>query len=410
MIRNLEGSQNLELSIEKQENYLPNENLAFEITKRLAFPRLIGSDGEKKAIFIVKDEFRKIGLEPISEKFQTSFANWVIIRLLFLILGTGLIASSIMFFYYPFITSLISILYIFICLYLSKLSGVIGTFGKTYITENIIGKLNSKLANANVVLMAHWDSKGQKFSGSVRIITMIISLFGVIVISTLYLIFGVLYLLGFYNSLINYGLFIGTICVISISFINVLNKITNCSPGAIDNAASVASLLTLARYFHYTNNIKNLNLYFVATGSEELNLAGASSFIKKHKLEFEEIPTYFINFDLIGGSEKLLMINAYGFPKKTTSLFLYNLFKMESKKLNIPFKAMYLPFGAWCDLMPILNEGFDGCWIASEGTFSLAHTTNDSIYNVSKKGLKNGIDLTIEVIKKIDRIYQNSIK
>ena len=63
----------MELSIEKQENYLPNENLAFEITKRLAFPRLIGSDGEKKAIFIVKDEFRKIGLEPITKFLKNRF-------------------------------------------------------------------------------------------------------------------------------------------------------------------------------------------------------------------------------------------------------------------------------------------------------------------------------------------------
>ena len=69
-----------------------DENNAYRITERLAFPRLTGSEGEPKAIEVVVDEFKKAGYENIhQEKFMTSFSNWIMARYVFFALAIPLI-------------------------------------------------------------------------------------------------------------------------------------------------------------------------------------------------------------------------------------------------------------------------------------------------------------------------------
>ena len=75
---------------------VPNDDNAYRITERLAFPRLIGSEGEIKAREIVVEEFKKAGYHLIQrDKFKTSFYNMILIRFIFVILGIALIPSSI---------------------------------------------------------------------------------------------------------------------------------------------------------------------------------------------------------------------------------------------------------------------------------------------------------------------------
>jgi len=45
-----------------------DENNAYRITERLAFPRLVGSEGELKAREVVVDEFKKAGYEDVIRK------------------------------------------------------------------------------------------------------------------------------------------------------------------------------------------------------------------------------------------------------------------------------------------------------------------------------------------------------
>ena len=80
-------------------------NNAYRITERLAFPRLVGSEGEKKAIEIVVDEFKNAGFESINrQEFYTSFHNFIYSRYIFLILGTGLILLGLSLYINPYLT------------------------------------------------------------------------------------------------------------------------------------------------------------------------------------------------------------------------------------------------------------------------------------------------------------------
>ena len=61
-----------------------NADNAYRITESLAFPRLVGSEGEKKAINIILNEFKKTKCTPISQdSFKTSFYNWIVTKYLF---------------------------------------------------------------------------------------------------------------------------------------------------------------------------------------------------------------------------------------------------------------------------------------------------------------------------------------
>ncbi|MFX1391662.1 MAG: hypothetical protein ACFE9Z_16475, partial [Promethearchaeota archaeon] len=98
----------------KVEKELYETNI-YQFTEKLAFPRLIGSEGEKKAREIVVDEFKSLGFDPIyRDKFKTSFYNWIFIRLIFLITGSFLILLALSIYITPYLTLCLFFIDIFI--------------------------------------------------------------------------------------------------------------------------------------------------------------------------------------------------------------------------------------------------------------------------------------------------------
>ncbi len=389
-----------------------NVDNAYRITKRLAFPRLIGSEGEKKAREIVVDEFEKVGYSPIhQETFMTSFYNWIFIRLIFLVMGSLLILLALSTYINPFLTLGLCIFTIYISfkalgISVSSKIKLFKNDANNYETENIYTSLKSINSKAKVIFMGHWDSKSQSFPSSTRIIIFLISVFGSLILMIIYLILNLLKV--FFNTnipILNNILLDACIIIAIIGVFNYFNKTGNDSPGAYDNAAAVGILVELAR-FYKTNPINNIDLQFLSTSSEELNLGGAVHFIQNHKNDLDKNSTYFINLDLIGGNELIRLITSYGIPRKVSSKKLNKLFVESSKKLNIKLKDIYAPTGAWSDYMPIVNEGFEACWLGSQPGLKYVHTKNDTMDLVSKEGLKNIFLLCLDVVKKLDNEYK----
>jgi len=379
-----------------------DENNAYRITERLSFPRLIGTEGEKKAIEIVIDEFQKAGYKVIREEFETSFFNWILARFIFLPLSAILILAAYLLMISPISSIFLSISLLLVGMYATRFSGSgEEPRGKNYITENIYGKLISPDAKLDVLYMAHWDSKSQTFSSLLRIIIFIIAIFGALILSLLNIIGGIISLTGNLDPNYYWAVLISSIVVGIIASLNVFNKTGNESPGALDNAASVGVMLELARYFK-ANPPTHINLTFISTGSEELNLGGANAFIRNHKNELDPVRTYFINFDGIGGKGIIRLITSYGFPKKSSSDKLNTLFLDVAKELGIVCKSIWLPVGAWSDYMPVIKAGFEACWLASQGSMLNVHRASDNMETISKTGLKNALLLNIGVIEKLD--------
>ncbi len=381
----------------------------YRITKSLAFPRLIGSEGEKKAIEIVVNEFKEAGYDPIfRETFITSFYNWIFIRFIFLITGSALILLALSIYISPFLTLGLFVLDIYVS---GKALGRTNSIKLSkheiynYETVNIYTKLKSKNPKANIIFMGHWDSKSQSFPTSIRVAIFLLSIFGSLILMLIYFILSLLKIfINFNIPILNNILLDISIVIAIIGGINYFNKTGNSSPGAFDNAAAVGTLIELARYYK-VNPINNIDLLFLSTSSEELNLGGAINFIQKNKDKFDKKSTYFINFDLIGGYELIRLISSYGIPRKVSSKKLNKLFLECSEELNIKLKEIYAPTGAWSDYMPIVHEGFEACWLGSQPGLKFVHTKKDTIDLVSKEGLKNILLLCIDVVKKLENEY-----
>ncbi len=381
---------------------------AYEITERLAFPRLVGSEGEKKAIEIIVDELRKTGYESIHrEKFKTSFYNWLVIRIVFVPFGLLLILTAFTFFDWPGYSMFLSI---FCLIILFKSLGISDVSEiklrkneeKNFETENIFVELKSKNSKANVIFMGHWDTKSQTFPVIVRMIIFIIAVLGDIIIIFTYLILSLIRLYIYFNFPLLFEIFFWISIVLAITgALNFFNKTGNESPGAKDNATAIGTVIELARFFR-ENPLNNIDSTFLLTSSEELNLGGAKDFIQKHKNEFEGKPSFFINLDTVGGHGMIRILTAHGIPKKTSSEKLNALFLTSAKELNVEIKGIYIPTGAWGDHMPIIKQGFEACMLGSLGGLKEMHTSKDDMTMVSKEGLKNCLLLCFKVAKKLN--------
>ncbi|TFG06460.1 MAG: M28 family peptidase, partial [Promethearchaeota archaeon] len=271
-------------------------------------------------------------------------------------------------------------------------------------TENIYTKLKSQEGKATVVFMGHWDSKSQTFPSSLRIILIILAVFGALILVIIYLILSIIRIfIPFEIYLLNLILFSSSIVIAIIGSLNFFNKTGNQSPGAYDNASAVGVVIELARYFK-NNPLNNIDFIFLAPSSEELNLGGIKDFLKKHKEEFDIDTTYFINYDLIGGNI-IKLIYSFGIPRKVSSHKLNKLFLNSAKELNLKIKDQYLPTGAWSDYMPVVYEGFEACWLATLPGLKMVHTKNDNMELITNKGLKDILELTIKVIEKLNSEY-----
>jgi hypothetical protein len=389
-----------------------DENNTYRITERLAFPRLTGTEGEPKAIEIVIDEFKKAGYDDVKEeKFMTSFSQWIMTRYIFFPLAAFFILISV-FFYIIFWISLVLIALLLgtAAIVAGKLLGsteitLMKDPAKNYETENIHVELKSKNSKAKIVYMGHWDSKSQTFSTLIRIIVMVIPIMGGLGLLFIYLILCLINIFApFTNTLLNDILLYLSITFSVIGMLNYFNKTGNDSPGAIDNAASAATVIELARYFK-ANPLDNIDFYFLIPGSEELNLGGAKTFIKNHKAELDKKSTYFINFDGIGGKSPIRMITSFGIPRKVASKKLHDLLERSAKELNIKARTIYLPIGAWSDFMPAVQHGYNACWLACDSGLKHVHTKRDTMALISKEGLKNGVLISIEVAQKLNEEY-----
>ena len=273
-------------------------------------------------------------------------------------------------------------------------------------TENMYAELKAVDPRLNIVILAHHDTKSQVLTSHLRMIFIIVMVFGGFILLIIYPIFSLLkILLNFNFILLDNILMVYALSIATIAGINFFNKTGNKSPGAIDNAASVSSVIELARYYK-TNPQKNINFTFLITGSEELNRGGAYNFILSHKSEFDKNNSFFIDFDLIGGKGPIFIVSADGIPKKVNESRLIEYYVKLGEKLNIEVESKYIPTGAWGDHTPFIQQGFEACFIGSSGSQKRVHTKKDTMDLVSKQGLKNILNLTVEVIDMIKKDFE----
>ncbi len=403
---------------------------AYEYTKALSYPRLVGSEGEKKTREYIFNEFNRLGVQVSREEFKCSnIPINVIFRIVSPIVGTLLLLSGIfylidqeflteLFYLIQFsplalIFSLATFILAFLSATIQKQSfGRFTNIGKTCITENIIGHLPAENPRANLIYMGHYDSKSQLFPALLRVLLFIIGMVWAVIISFEMLIGQFMIMLGYSQEissnpylfeLFHFNIW-SFVLPFLINFLLLFNTVGNKSPGALDNASAVGIILALAKKIALENPLKSLNLYFIASGAEELGLYGADAYIKKHKPEFNPKNTYFLVYDspAMKGEQKIL--TGYGLPKLSTSKEL-NQYLMEiGKEQEIKVGSIYLPLGAATDHVPIQKNGYEVAVVVSY--VKRVHSSKDDIKYITIDGLKKAAILGYELAKKIDEKYK----
>ena len=156
-------------------------------------------------------------------------------------------------------------------------------------------------------------------------------------------------------------------------------------PGANDNAAGIAMLLELAKY--YKENPHKYSVMFIAFGGEEAGLLGSKHFVENRTVDLKKVK-FLMNVDLVGtGSEGITVVNGKIFKNYFEKLKSINDEKQYLPKIKVRGKA------ANSDHYYFSEKGVPSFFIYAMGPPPHYHDIND-----------NGSDLGLEKFKEIQQL------
>jgi len=260
------------LESHKKSEHLPRDQTDFKTEKlfdyvnKFSFPRLAGTEGEKKAVQLTIDTFKEIGFsnsEIIRRNFN--FSDFYSTTLVILLMSLNLVFSLILIlfaFIHPLLSLIFTIFMTIIVLLILKglkspeIPGFWGEyFGETLNATNVFVKIPSKLLPeqeaGNIIISAHIDSKSQTYTTFFRILLYKLWVYGGMIMAFFYILFLIVifanvpfdYKITLYGSWI--AVIITSISNIFLMFLNTQNK----SPGALDNATGMAIVFALSNHF-----------------------------------------------------------------------------------------------------------------------------------------------------------------
>ncbi|MBY9009549.1 MAG: M28 family peptidase [Candidatus Lokiarchaeota archaeon] len=392
------------------------ENRIKENLIKFSFPRLSGTEGEKKALKLATQRVEELSLKPLIQDFVFStFFSRMYPKLAFLL---GFIVLFL--FYLNFITFIIPIFLTIIGVILGLLFVLARKpesirLPKILNSSNLYVKVgskpkknqsdistNDKMDNKkNIFFICHLDSKGQRFSILYRIriirtwvFSGVIILFIVIFKKYIFSLFSLLfYVIGIVPIAINLGA----------TILFLLNTTNNVSNGAIDNASGIACVFEILSYFSKPDSrLKHFNLWFVFTGVEECGTMGIRNFFQRIRhLNKEE--TIIFNFDAIAK-------NAYLFPSKKMSdqiKTIFSMFVKNNKGLEIKRNTKKIPFGSHTDGYYLKKKNFQGIGFGDLEIYEYVHSIHDTVDKVDSSLLKRLCETIVENLIVFDDQIKN---
>ena len=399
----------------------------FNYVKLFSFPRLAGTEGEKEAVNLTIDEFRKIGFEDSHiqrESFEFSdFYSTTLIKLIMVINLTF---------------SLFILMFVYVSLYISFF--VIGAFtiiilliikglrhpenpgfwgeyyGNTLSATNIFVKIPAKkipVSKAgNIIISAHLDSKSQTFKTSWRVVFYRIWLYTGIILGAFLI---ALFIRTFSPLKLNL-IVVGTglwVCTIIISISNIFLLFLNTqneSPGALDNASGMAIVFVLSNYFK-ENPLENFTLWFCQFSAEELGTMGSRVFVNNHEEQFIKGRTFHINLDMIScaGSSRnrVEYLKSYGvLPRKKIAPLLSKYLDEAALKENIKISGFHLSTGAHTDSVPFHLRKYDSVDIVTRDAGKYTHNKIDTPDKVDPKVLQEASLIIWKSISMLDNDFE----
>jgi len=417
--------------------YFSKDNL-HQYVKTFSFPRLCGTEGEKKAVALAIKTFNTIGFDTVKKEDFTfsDFYSTSLIQLIALISLTSTILLVISLYIYAILSVLILGLMIIFAYLLTKSlkhpeePGFWGKYyGNTLPASNVFVKIPAKniseIDAGNIIISAHLDSKSQNFKTLWRITIYKAWLFGGLWLGVVYLTILIYKLPNYYVNLLyfflpyisrttflmlNLSLIVLAILVslsnITLMFLNTNNK----SPGALDNSTGMAIVFELSSYF-LKHKLNNFNLWFIQFSAEELGTMGSRIFVNKYEHQFIKGKIFQINFDMVSvashkkGGLGYLKSNGV-IPRKQIAPVLSNYLEIAAKEETLNIKGFHLSTGAHTDCVPFHLRGYDAIALTTPRAARYTHTEEDTHDKVNPQVLLEACLITRNVILRLDNDFK----
>jgi len=373
-------------------------------------PRIAGSESDKKAINHIKKIMSGFCDKVDVEDFEV--APRLLQRLIEMI-TYAVVATFITFFISPVISLLIGVVFITI-FFLSRWYDIeiINRFMKKEKTANLVGIIKpSGKIKRRLIVSGHHDSAFNMVLLHRQYVwlTPIIELFTSI--SIIVMLFLSVYAMSKGKWLYP---FIPTklwIWAVLTGFIGVIASqimrkgLTGDVPvdGANDNLSGVVVAIGLAEYLS-KNRPVGTEVMCVSFGAEEPNTKGSQAFVKKHIQDLKSLPTYLLNFDMVGEDGTLRIIKRELEVKSTHSKSFVNLVGRAAEDNKIASKQAILPFGN-TDATSFSRKGLQATSIIrvdSKGLPGHWHSTEDTIDNIKEQPLSESLSLAKAVLTTLE--------
>lgn len=389
-------------------------------------PRLPGSDEERAAAALIKDEYEKnIGIKPVSEPFKVAPESGIGS---IPYIGIGGLVALIAFMIYPVIGSVIAILCL---LYFSLMGGyytqIFDFLWKKHDTENFytVQEPSSGKVDYTIILSAHYDSSWNWNLAKKNPKTFIPKIvYGVVGILSV-LAFG--FVLQFIDNgeyaaplwtnaaeviewpwYIYLAYILPIVCIPGIYFLTqfLSHDKAVASPGCMDNLTGIGLNQEIAKYFNENPDDLPANCRLICAGMacEESGLRGSRAFVKRHKDDDMLKNCYQINVDSISDEDYFEVIQGDAVQMCKFDKELGDMLYDSLKELDLVKKTgrIWNPVGG-CDSTPFCRAGVKTITFAAQNPIATDyyHTSNDKSDRLKTSVFEGGINAVYLTIKKI---------
>lgn len=389
-------------------------------------PRLPGSDEERAAAVLIKQEYQKnIGVAPVGEKFKVAPRSGIGS---IPYLGYAIFVDLLLLYLYPLAAIIGGAL---ILLYAGLMVGfytrIFDFLWKKEETENFytVQEPASGKTDYTIILSAHYDSSWNWNHALKNPKTFILKIvYGVVgLVATM--VGGAILTAGggtnapvwlnMVNNAASFGFWQWTsyilpaLCIPGIYFVTQFlsydKKIA--SPGCMDNLSGIGLNQEIARYFaeNPDDMPKNCRIVTLACACEEAGLRGSLAFVKQHRGSDMLKNAYNINVDSISDDDYFEVIagDACQFCRFDDELCDMAYKSMEETGVIKKTGRILNPAGG-CDSTPFMRSGVPTVTIAAQNPIATNyyHTSNDKSDRLSEDVFAKAIEVVYRLIKKIE--------
>ncbi len=368
---------------------------AYEHTLSLCYPRRVGTRGERRAVRYLLGQFASLGLKAQRERFAVS--HWPVElggRLAFagsalLVIFAAWCVSSV-----PAVAGCCWVLAALLVNAPWQMHRLVRGFWPAQISSaNLLASLpDAAPAPARVIFMAHYDTKSQLLPTGVRV-ALVCGVTGLCVLMAV--------LAGasiFYSDVLTPVGAWRLSAVVLLLLAGLLANVTgNRSPGALDNGSAVGTLLELARTWRPEPGIP-VEVIWVATGSEEVELDGACHLLRTHPHWWQDRPTLVINLESVGAGSRVYLCGEAG------SLALA---REVAGELGVPCAALRV-LGAGMDHEPFAARGLPAVSILGDvvrHSFAM-HSRRDNMRLIQPPALERAGTLAAHLAWRWAKLHQ----